>query len=231
MAGFQDISISSSQVGHAMKCKACNADMSENSVFCPECGERHESDTSHKPVAETPASSTTDKLRSALKERQSEEVSDEVLWEGGYSAKGMIGSWILGTLISVILVLVAVLMGPLFWIPLIALLLLWAGLGLTLAYYKLGVAYSLTSQRFQHRAGILRQVTDRIETIDIDDVSFEQGLMQRMVGVGTIRIVSSDRSHPDLALHAIDRVHYVAELIDSTRRSERRRRGVHIEAI
>lgn len=224
-----------------MKCRACGADLADNAVFCQECGTRQDSAAFPDPAsnsaqasAAAPAPddpSATDKFRAALQKGRNQEPSDETLWEGRYSAKGMIGAWILATLVSIVLVVVAVLLGPLFWIPLVALVLLWIGLGLTLAYYKLGMSYSLTSQRFQHRSGVLRQVTDRIETIDIDDVSFEQGLLQRLVGVGTIRIVSSDRSHPDLSLPAIDNVQQVAELIDNTRRQERRRRGVHIESI
>jgi hypothetical protein len=74
-------------------------------------------------------------------------------------------------------------------------------------------------------------VTDRIEVIDVDDVSCEQGIVERMLGVGTIRIQSSDRTHPELSLLGIENVRQVAELIDDTRRKERQRRGLHIEAV
>jgi hypothetical protein len=67
--------------------------------------------------------------------------------------------------------------------------------------------------------------------IDIDDLTFEQGIVQRMFGVGKIRISSSDRTHPEIILVGIDNVKYVADLIDDARRKERRRRGVHIETI
>ena len=67
--------------------------------------------------------------------------------------------------------------------------------------------------------------------IDIDDVTFEQGLVQRMVNVGTIKISSSDRTHPELTLRGIEGVQEVADTIDDVRRKERRRRGLHIEAI
>jgi hypothetical protein len=66
--------------------------------------------------------------------------------------------------------------------------------------------------------------------IDIDDVAFSQGLIQRMLGVGTIRVTSSDRSHPTLALLGIDEVDRVSGMIDDARRKERRRRSLHIEA-
>ena len=52
-----------------------------------------------------------------------------------------------------------------------------------------------------------------------------------MFGVGTIRIASSDKTNPDLALPGIDDARRVADLIDGARRAERNRRGLHIESI
>jgi uncharacterized membrane protein YdbT with pleckstrin-like domain len=91
--------------------------------------------------------------------------------------------------------------------------------------------YELTTQRFVHQAGVLIRQTDRIEVIDIDDVSYTQGVIQRMLGVGTIRITGSDRTHPELVLRGIDKVPEIASLIDDVRREERRRRSLHIESI
>jgi len=48
--------------------------------------------------------------------------------------------------------------------------------------------------------------------------------------VGTIRIISSDRSHPELLLPGIAEVQAVAEKFDFARRSERRR-SLHLEQI
>jgi hypothetical protein len=73
--------------------------------------------------------------------------------------------------------------------------------------------------------------TRRIETIDIDDVSFQQGLLDRLLGVGTIVIHSSDRTDPVMVLSGIDRVQQVANRIDEARRAERVRRGLHIETV
>ena len=67
--------------------------------------------------------------------------------------------------------------------------------------------------------------------IDIDDVTYYQGLVERMLNVGSIKLESSDRTHPELWLRGIDNVGEVADLFDDLRRKERRRRGVHIESI
>ena len=107
----------------------------------------------------------------------------------------------------------------------------WGGFAVQLGYRKLTVSYKLTTQRFIHESGLLKRVTDRIEVIDIDDVSLEQRVVERIMGVGSIKITSSDRSHPELHMHGIENVKEVALLIDDTRRAERRRRGLHIESI
>jgi membrane protein YdbS with pleckstrin-like domain len=102
---------------------------------------------------------------------------------------------------------------------------------LTLAYRRVSVKYRLTNQRLFHEQGILRRVTDRIELIDIDDVTMEQGLLERLFGVGTIHVSSSDRTAPNLQMPGIDDVKAVADTIDQARRAERQRRGVFIESV
>lgn len=159
------------------------------------------------------------------------------LWKGGYSPKAMYGSWLLTAVISVALLVVGFLFvsgdqAGMIWSILGAVIVaLWIFvIGLYL-YRRIGMSYELTTQRFIHQEGILKRTTDRIEVIDIDDVSFSQGIIQRMLGVGQIRITGSDRTHPELVLQGIDKVNEIATLIDDVRREERRRRSLHIEAI
>lgn len=163
-----------------------------------------------------------------------DEVPEETLWEGGYSAADMYGWWAICAVITVVAILVCVLVpglaiNPIAWaVAAVVVGLCWLYGLCVMAARKLGVDYKLTTQRFIHRHGILSRVTDRIEVIDIDDVSYRQGLFERMFGVGTVTVVSSDRSHPTLVLRGITPVAEVADKIDDVRRKERRRRGLHI---
>ena len=220
-----------------MNCPACGVDVAEQAIFCHKCGEKLDGSELGKDQPKGPATPADFARRvSAGREDSAGRADDEekVLWEGGYSAKGMIGSWILAVVATVVLAVIAFLLMStgVFWaVPLALILGLWATLGITAMVRKMSVSYELTTQRFLHRVGLFSRMTDRIEVIDMDDVSFQQGLLQRMAGVGSIHIVSSDRSHPELHLHGIDDVEHVADLIDETRRAERRRRGLHIETI
>ena len=157
------------------------------------------------------------------------------LWQGSYSPKAMIGSFAMASFISAA-VLVAMFVWlrnvtVLWYIVLGGLALLWIYLVGLMVYRKLSMSYQLTSQRMKHREGILMRSLNRIELIDIDDVTYRQGPIQAILNVGNITIKSSDTSHPELIMYGISEVRDVADLIDDARRAERRKRGLHIEAV
>lgn len=189
-----------------------------------------------KPAAETGAAALPDRFREAARTRQGEDDEPEAdIWQGGFSSRAMFGNWVLAAVVTVVLLVAVIALGagnPILWLAWVVIsALLWGGFGCLLAYRRLTVKYRLTTQRFIHESGLLKRVTDRIEVIDIDDVSCEQQVIDRVVGVGTIKILSSDRSHPVLVMRGIEKVKDVASLIDDLRRKERRRRGLHIESI
>lgn len=157
---------------------------------------------------------------------------EENLWSGGYSPKAMVGSWILLGLISVGILVAAIMVAQFtFLYAFIALVVLWVLAGLLYGWRRLGFHYQLTTQRFIHQTGVFTRQTDRIEVIDIDDVSYTQGPIQRAFGVGDIILTGSDRTHPTLSMKGIAKVKEVSGLIDDIRRAERRKRSLHIEAI
>ncbi len=161
--------------------------------------------------------------------------AERSLWRGGYSAKAMYGTWLISALVTGAAAVALVMFGDRH--PAIlpaggAAIAAWWCIAIgTYIYRRMSVSYELTSQRFIHQRGILVRRTDRIEVIDIDDVSFTQGIIQRMLGVGTISLSSSDRTHPELRLNGIDQVNVVSNMIDDVRRDERRKRSLHIESV
>lgn len=188
--------------------------------------------------AESADSPARERFQSAAAEKMDAARSAPVersLWQGGYSPKAMYGTW---ALCAVATIAALVIVGMFFadqqnvWLITGAVILLgWCvAIGVYLTR-RLGMHYELTTQRFVHQLGIVVRRTDRIEVIDIDDVSYTQGIIQRMLGVGTITITGSDRTHPELVLYGIDRVPEIASLLDDVRREERRRRSLHIESI
>jgi len=236
-----------------MRCNACGAEVLEEAVYCHKCGARVdmqiESYAAPEGRGEEPAygmgaqeqGSTNStqggagQFKEALNARgESAGTAEEELWTGGYATRAMVGAWILSGLITVGLFILGIWAewGATGWqVLLVLILLMWLFQFVVLARRKISVRYRLTSQRFFHETGILRHVTDRIEVIDMDDVTFEQTLLERLVGVGTICITSSDRTHPELTIPGIQNVAQVAAMIDEARHAERMRRGLHIETI
>lgn len=188
-------------------------------------------------VATPPEKNAAAAVKEQLNARPSTNASNDddqetSLWSGGYSPKAMIGTWIFGGVLTLVaLIAVGIYLSSYFLWALLAIVVLWAFAGAIYGYRRLGMFYELTTQRFIHQTGILSRRTDRIEVIDIDDVSVSQGLVERILGVGTVTIQSSDTSHPTLEMRGIANVKSVASLIDDIRRKERRRRSLHIEAI
>jgi len=219
-----------------MQCPSCGAEVVEQSIFCHRCGRRIDETRpdAAEPLEEENPSRPADALRRAGAAAKAGDSPEKELWRGGFSPKAMIYHWVFAAVASIALLTAGILWvrGLLYWtILLAAILILWLYGLCVLTYRRLSVRYVLTSQRFIHESGILRRVNDRIEVIDMDDIAYVQGLLERLVGVGTIRISSSDRTHPTLDIRGIDDVQAVSELFDNARRAERRLRGLHIEQI
>jgi uncharacterized membrane protein YdbT with pleckstrin-like domain len=232
-----------------MICRTCETEVPDGAMFCHRCGARldivQDSDADPPRKETSGASGDTgeapaEKFRKRLSpDAATEDDPERVLWKGRYSPKAMIGAWILASVVTILVLAGGIWLIMHFQWPwgvglsvLVGLLLLgWAVLGLQLAYRMMSFRYELTPERFVHQSGVLRRTTDRIETIDMDDITYDQKLVERFVNVGTIRITSSDRTHPELLLNGIENVKNVANLIDDCRRKERIKRGVHIESV
>jgi uncharacterized membrane protein YdbT with pleckstrin-like domain len=188
------------------------------------------SDSQEPSAAKSPTEQFKE-MATAKLEANAQPPVERSLWKGGYSPRAMYGSWLITLAITIATIALIAVFGkdvPNIWyIAGAVLLLIWMGVIATYVFRRLGQHYELTTQRFIHQNGVLVRKTDRIEVIDIEDVSYTQGIVQRMLGVGTITISGRDQSHPTLNLCGIDNVPEVASLIDDVRRDERRKRSLH----
>ena len=221
-----------------MKCPQCGAEANQQAVYCHQCGARLVVDeplfgaeppgTGEIKANTGPAEAPTPPAGLGRSRRNPPE---QELWEGTYSPKAMFGLWILDGLVTVAAVVLIVLLPAYWWIGVAALVLFSIFLALTLLYRRFSVHYRLTTQRLFHQYGLLSRRTDRIEVIDMDDVSTFQNPVERLFGVGSIRITSSDKTHPEFWIRGIEDVQRVALMMDDARREERIRRGFHIESV
>jgi len=210
-----------------MKCKQCGAEVVEGAAFCQSCGAALAATAALPP-------SPRERFSPAAAGGADPDDPEEALWEGRFSKLAMIGAWISAAAFSVALLIAGAFFdfsNTAWLITALVIAIVWIVLLLRLIYLQLSIKYSMTNQRLIHEHGLLWRQTDRIEAIDIDDVTVNQGPIERMLGIGTVRIVSSDQSTPQFSLVGIEDVRQVATLIDEARRKERRKRGVHIETV
>jgi hypothetical protein len=85
------------------------------------------------------------------------------------------------------------------------------------------IRWVLTTERLRVIRGILTRSTEEIELTRVRDVSVEQGLTQRALGIGSITVVGTDATAPSLILHDIEEPEQVMELIRQAVREQRRR--------
>ncbi|SHJ30728.1 membrane protein YdbS, contains bPH2 (pleckstrin homology) domain [Rubritalea squalenifaciens DSM 18772] len=64
--------------------------------------------------------------------------------------------------------------------------------------------YELTSERLRIYEGVLNQTIDELELYRVKDMTIERPFWLRIVGLGTLVLITSDRSHPELHIAAIN---------------------------
>jgi membrane protein YdbS with pleckstrin-like domain len=114
------------------------------------------------------------------------------------------------------------------WPPQVALVpLALGGLLLLLVWIRVkSSSYRLTTQRLFIRRGWLAKHVDELELYRVKDVVVDQGVLQRVLGYGTITVLADDDTTPTVDLVRISRPTEVKEMIRTQYRAARRREGV-----
>lgn len=86
--------------------------------------------------------------------------------------------------------------------------------------------FALTNQRFRLESGILNKHFDDLELYRVKDMTLSQPFIQRLVGLGTVTMITSDSTTPTVVLSAIPDSRAVLDRIRSEVERVRRERGV-----
>jgi uncharacterized membrane protein YdbT with pleckstrin-like domain len=86
--------------------------------------------------------------------------------------------------------------------------------------------WTLTNLRLRLSSGILNKTLDDLELYRVKDITLNQPLLQRLVGLGTVVMVTSDASTPTLVLPGIPDSQAVMDKIRHEVDRVRRERGV-----
>ena len=88
------------------------------------------------------------------------------------------------------------------------------------------IQYRLTNQRLFVRTGFIARKIDELELFRIKDVKVNQTVFQRILGFGSITVLSSDDTTPELTLIGILKPDEVKETIRTCYRAARKREGM-----
>ena len=99
------------------------------------------------------------------------------------------------------------------WIVLIMALAGWVYVGGRVAHGMLNYHYRLTTQRLFIERGVLSRTIDQAELIRIDDVRIHKTLMNRITGVGSVELFSTDASDRQVTIWGVEKPEELAESI------------------
>jgi len=184
-------------------CPDCGREVSTSAPACPHCGRPNAPAVAAPQTAAAPA--------------------EQTLWRGSPSWLLLLGKLIWLALAAIVLPAVV------FWadrrfLPdpqpmrivwlVVAALIVWrvVGVGIALARIR-STLYAVTNQRVIIESGIMEKKVEDIDLRYIDDTNFRQRIFERMLGIGNVTIVSSDKVAPLFVLRGIPDPRGLRELI------------------
>ena len=156
---------------------------------------------------------------------------EEIYFHGSPLLRGEVGRLVLFALLGAVCIAGPALYRAIFdkgvawWVYLVGLLL---GLGLLLIPWFLikSIRYRISNYRIDFERGILSRSIDTLELWHVEDISFHQSLLDRILNVGTITIRSHDDSTPILPLRGVPNPRPLFDSLKQRVIAVKRQRGV-----
>lgn len=93
-------------------------------------------------------------------------------------------------------------------------------------YLVASTRYRLTTQRLFAQTGLIAKNLEEVELFRVKDVTLSQGVLDRMLGTGTVKVLSTDDTAPELELAGILEPMATKEQIRNAFRAARQREGL-----
>jgi membrane protein YdbS with pleckstrin-like domain len=118
------------------------------------------------------------------------------------------------------------------WVAGGVVLVLWIAMFLRMIQAQFSHHYRLTNRRLFVSTGIIHRRQDMMELMRIKDVfTRQQSLLERLLGLGTVVVVPSEKEIPTFYLTGVDDPQEVMDLIWHHARAERDQRSVKVEEV
>jgi len=129
---------------------------------------------------------------------------ENAVWSGTPSQKSNLGLFTLCAIVAIVLMASAAkLDGPMRTLVLV-LLLLPVGIAIGRWLVTASLQYTLTDQRMILRRGVFSRSTDYVELYRVKDSHFTQTFIERLLGLGTIRLRTTQDSLPVVDLSGMN---------------------------
>jgi membrane protein YdbS with pleckstrin-like domain len=86
--------------------------------------------------------------------------------------------------------------------------------------------YRISNYRIDFEKGLIAKNIDTLELWHVEDINFHQSLSDRLMGVGTITVISHDETTPRLELKSLPDARRIFELLKQRVIAVKRQRGV-----
>ena len=88
------------------------------------------------------------------------------------------------------------------------------------------IRYRISNYRIDYERGVLSKNIDTLELWHVEDIHFHQSLLDRILGVGTITVISHDETTPTLELHGLPSPRPLFDSLKQRVIAVKRQRGV-----
>src|SRR6185437_13360192 len=92
--------------------------------------------------------------------------------------------------------------------------------------FTIAILVRITNYRIDYERGLIGKDIDTLELWHVEDIHYHQTIGDRLLGIGTIRIISHDRTTPNLELHSLPNSHHLFDQLKQRIISVKRQRGV-----
>ena len=153
---------------------------------------------------------------------------ESIIWSGTPSQKRNVGLFALCTAVGIAIVVSTLIVARAgeHGLLMVVLLLIPAGVACTRWITTRSEVFTLTDQRLKMRRGVFTRVTDDIELYRVKDSHFTQSFPQRMLGIGTIALRTTDDTSPRVLLDGMSDPEPLWERIRALVEARRDAKGV-----
>ena len=176
------------------------------------------------------AQSSSDGTTGSTAPHRPPEDNEEVYFDGHSSLKGEIARLCLHALIALLVLLLggwlSIALGGVWLLailPVLAVALAIAGWPVLINRTR---RFKITNYRIDFERGLLTRRIDTLELWHVEDIRMHQSLLNRILGVGTLTVVSDDSTTPSLVIPGLSEPRKLFDLVKQRVISVKRQRGV-----